>query len=132
MRVPVIVLSVCLAAAALAPAADWSKVVVATGSLSLPAYEFAGRDTQPGLFADFGGGLKYQFVSYVRPFKSGGPKTKAYEAITLENEYVKLTYLPEFGGRIFSLYDKVRKREVFYRNDVIKPAGYNVKDSFPL
>ncbi len=109
-----------------------SEVQVATTTVTLPTYEFSARDTQPGLFADFAGGLSYPFVPYRRPFKNTTPGPKTYQAITLENEYVKLTYLPAFGGRIFSLYDKVRHREVFYRNDVIKPAGYNVKDSFPL
>ena len=65
------------------------------------------------------------------PFQEGGPKPKTYRAIFVENEYLKLTYIPEFGGRVFSLYDKIRKREVFYRNDVIKPAPYNPRNSWP-
>jgi tetratricopeptide (TPR) repeat protein len=45
---------------------------------------------------------------------------KAYRAIYLENEYLKATILPQLDGRVYSLYDKVAKREVFYRNNVIK------------
>ena len=45
--------------------------------------------------------------------KSGYPQPRTYAAIFVENEYLKLTYLPELGGRFFSLYDKIRGREVF-------------------
>jgi tetratricopeptide (TPR) repeat protein len=45
---------------------------------------------------------------------------RTYKAIYLENEYLKAIILPELGGRLYSLYDKVSKREVFYRNNVVK------------
>ncbi len=45
---------------------------------------------------------------------------KSYRAIYLENEYLKVIVLPEMGGRLYSLFDKVNKREVFYRNNVVK------------
>lgn len=44
-----------------------------------------------------------------------------HEAIMLENDYLKLVVLPNYGGRLFSAYDKINSREVFYRNGVIKP-----------
>jgi tetratricopeptide (TPR) repeat protein len=65
------------------------------------------------------------------PFKPDSPKPRTYKAVFVENEYLKLTYLPELGGRFFALYDKVRNREVFYRNDVIKGTGFNSKLSWP-
>jgi len=45
---------------------------------------------------------------------------KVYKALFLENEYLKAIVLPEMGGRLYSLFDKVNKREVFYRNNVVK------------
>ena len=45
---------------------------------------------------------------------------KTYKAIYLENEYLKAMVLPELGGRLYSLYDKITKREVFHRNNVVK------------
>ncbi len=48
------------------------------------------------------------------------PQTLAYRALHLENEYLHLIVLPELGGRLYSLYDKVAQREVFYRNNVVK------------
>ena len=107
-------------------------VKVSEGAIEIPTYEFSGRETQPPLFPSSTIRGQYPFVPFVRPFRAQKPVPKRYRAVFVENEYLKLTYLPEFGGRFFSLYDKVRGREVFYRNDVIKPAGYNTKDSFPL
>lgn len=45
---------------------------------------------------------------------------KTYRTLFLENEHLRATILPDVGGRLYSLYDKDRNREVFYRNDVVK------------
>ncbi|MBK0383585.1 DUF5107 domain-containing protein [Pedobacter sp. SD-b] len=47
---------------------------------------------------------------------------KIYQAVFLENEYLKIMILPELGGRIHRAYDKVKKRDFIYYNQVIKPA----------
>lgn len=47
---------------------------------------------------------------------------KSYQAIYLENQYVKIMVLPELGGRIQMAYDKVKERHFVYFNQVIKPA----------
>ena len=47
-------------------------------------------------------------------------ETKSYKAVYLENEFLKAIVLPELGGHLYSLYDKVNKHEVFYRNHVVK------------
>lgn len=45
---------------------------------------------------------------------------RSYRALVLENDYLRATVLPELGGRLYSLYDKIAKREVFYRNNSVK------------
>jgi len=45
-----------------------------------------------------------------------------YTAVFLENEYLKIMILPEIGGRVQRAYDKIRKRDFVYYNQVIKPA----------
>ena len=45
-----------------------------------------------------------------------------YEAIWIENEYIKVMILPELGGRVQMAYDKIAKRHFVYYNHVIKPA----------
>ena len=50
------------------------------------------------------------------------PTPKEWQAIWLENEYIKVMVLPELGGRIQMAYDKVKQRHFVYYNHVIKPA----------
>ena len=49
-------------------------------------------------------------------------KDKTWQAVFLENEYLKIMILPELGGRVQMAYDKVRQRHFVYYNRVIKPA----------
>jgi tetratricopeptide (TPR) repeat protein len=45
-----------------------------------------------------------------------------WQAVHLENEYLRLMILPEIGGRIHVGYDKINGYDFFYRQNVIKPA----------
>ena len=47
---------------------------------------------------------------------------KDWQAVFLENEYIKVMILPQLGGRIQMAYDKVKERHFVYYNHVIKPA----------
>ena len=47
---------------------------------------------------------------------------KEYNAIYIENEYIKVMILPELGGRVQMAYDKVKQRHFVYYNHVVKPA----------
>ncbi len=49
-------------------------------------------------------------------------KEQSYEAVFLENNYIKVMILPGLGGRIQMAYDKIRQRHFVYYNQVIKPA----------
>jgi tetratricopeptide (TPR) repeat protein len=51
------------------------------------------------------------------------PIVRSYRAIRLENDYVRVLLLPEFGGRIHAIQDKTnRDYDIFYHHKVIKPA----------
>lgn len=45
-----------------------------------------------------------------------------YDAIWIENEYIKVMILPQLGGRVQMAYDKIKERHFIYYNHVIKPA----------
>ena len=107
-----------------------SPVTTYQGTVILPTYEHSAREMEPPLFANSTVSGMYPFTTFLMPYKNG-PTPKTYEAIFVENEYLKLTYIPEFGGRFYSIYDKLRKREMLYRNDVVKPAPYNPRNSWP-
>lgn len=47
---------------------------------------------------------------------------RSYKAVFLENEYLKVTCLPELGGRLHSVYDKTEGKEMFHLNRVVKPG----------
>lgn len=49
-------------------------------------------------------------------------KDKEYQAVFLENEYLKVMVLPDLGGRIQRAYDKTNGYDFVYYNHVIKPA----------
>ena len=49
-------------------------------------------------------------------------ENKEYNALILENEYVKICVLPELGGRIYTAIDKTNNYDYIYNNHVIKPS----------
>ncbi|RFA16904.1 hypothetical protein B7R22_02195 [Subtercola boreus] len=59
------------------------------------------------------------------PFHERISQTKQahqWQAVHLENRWLRVVVLPELGGRIHIGYDKVADYDFFYRNNVIKPA----------
>lgn len=57
-------------------------------------------------------------------------RPRAFKAAVLENEYVRALFLPELGGRLWSLYDKRQKRELLYKNDVFQPANLALRNAW--
>src|ERR1051325_6975731 len=59
------------------------------------------------------------------PFRDslGSEKTnKSWKAVYLENEYLKVTILPELGGHVYQIFDKTLNRDIIYSNPVMKYA----------
>lgn len=50
----------------------------------------------------------------------GPRRAESYRALHLENGYLHAIVLPQLGGHLYSLYDKLNGTEVFYRNNVVK------------
>ncbi len=109
-----------------------NAIKISEGVLTIPTYQSPGRDMNPPLFSNSNLIGLYPFTTYQMPYKPGGPVEEKYPAVFVENEYLKLTYIPELGGRFFRLYDKLHHKDVFYHNDVIKPADYTKRYDFPL
>jgi len=62
---------------------------------------------------------------YPYPFLDslGTQKTnKSWNAVYLENEYLKVTVLPELGGHVYQIFDKTLNRDIIYSNPVMKYA----------
>lgn len=43
-----------------------------------------------------------------------------WDAVFIENEYIKVMVLPELGGRVQMAYDKIKKRHFVYYNECDK------------
>ena len=93
-------------------------VQASEGQITLPTYTWY-DDANP-VFDSLESGIYYP---YTRQDLLGAEKVdRTYRAVFLENEYLKVTCLPELGGRIHSVFDKTTSEEMFHKNDVIKPA----------
>src|SRR5687767_6551883 len=57
-------------------------------------------------------------------------KPRAFNSIVLENEYLRARVLPELGGRLVSIYDKKRKRELLDCNPVFQPANLALRNAW--
>lgn len=86
-------------------------------------------DEDDGLFIGYG------FLNSVFPYKmqdmySRKLAEREYLTATLENEYLKAVFLPDFGGRLWSLYDKKEKKELLYHNSAIRPCNLAVRNAW--
>ena len=102
----------------LAPLAAHAQSVRAwEGTISIPTYPLGPPDPNPP-FALVNPHPIYPYPMLDDLSDQRGPRT--WRAIYLENQYLKVIVLPELGGHVYSVYDKVHRREMLYRNNVIK------------
>ena len=97
------------------------------GSIEIPTYLLGPADPNPA-FPLVNRHLIYPYTMLDDLTDHRAPKT--YRAIYLENRYLKLIILPDLGGRLYSVYDKVDGREVFYRNHVVKYGLIGVRGAW--
>lgn len=62
---------------------------------------------------------------YTRALHMGNVK-----AAVLENDFIQAIFLPDFGGRLWKLMDKVEKRDLLYTNDVIRPSNLSIRNAW--
>lgn len=87
------------------------------GTITIPTYKLGPADPNPA--------FPLVSKSPVYPYPMLDDLTDhrlpiTYRAIYLENKYLKITMLPDLGGHVYSVYDKIDRREVLYRDNVIK------------
>ena len=80
--------------------------------------------TKNYLDEDDGVYVGYGFIDDVFPYKKQCMygrelKEKQMMSVALENEYLKAVFLPELGGRLWSLYDKKQKRDLLLTNNSV-------------
>jgi len=52
------------------------------------------------------------------------PTPRTFSAIIMENEYLRVTVLPDLGGRIYQAIFKPTGHNIFYQNPVLKPTHW--------
>jgi len=87
--------------------------------IRIPTYHIR-EDPNPPLFTP----LAPWVYPYPRQDEILRPRDEevSYRAVVMENPYLRVTVLPQLGGRVYSAYDKTAGREIFHKVDVIKPA----------
>lgn len=87
------------------------------GTLSIPTYKLGPSDPNPP-FPLISAHDVYPYTMLDNLTSNRTPEN--YQALYLENQYLRIIILPQLGGHVYSIYDKIHRREVLYRNHVIK------------
>lgn len=66
-----------------------------------------------------------QYSCYLRELEEGSVKT-----VILENDFLEAVFLPELGGRLWSLTDKKTGRNLLYTNDVLRFSNLAVRNAW--
>lgn len=86
-------------------------------------------DEDDGLFIGYGmmsDGLPYTLQDdYDYP-----EEELTFKAAILENEYLKAVFLPELGGRLWSIYDKENKRDLILENTRFIPCNLAIRNAW--
>jgi len=101
-----------------------SSVRVWQDTIRIPTYAIGRPEPDPLFYT----GEQYQGAQrHIYPYAAQDQLTddrapRPYIALHLENEYLRITVLPELGGRVFSAVDKANGYDFVYHQHVVKPA----------
>ncbi len=86
-------------------------------------------DEDDGLFIGYG--MLYDSLPYTMQDSYDSPvETLSFQSIVLENEYLKAVFLPELGGRLWSLCDKESGRDLILRNTAFLPCNLAIRNAW--
>ena len=114
----------CLTLAAVAGAEN-GPVKIWEGTIDLPTYQTFAPEKAPLFARDFAyqRAKRWVYPYPMNDYVSDVKKDSTHRALFLENDYIKVCVLPDYGGRIYYATDKTNGYEIFYRNHVIKPRN---------
>lgn len=100
------------------------SVTIKREPMSIPTYEPKEANTLPFFLENkpYQGATGRLYPLSFTDRLTNTPVDREYDAVTIENEYVKTILLPELGGKIHGAVDKKNGYEFIYQNTVIKPA----------
>ena len=102
----------------------YSSVKVWKETLSMPTWTVGEEDPNP-MFLEkrvYQGSSGAVYPYGVIDTLTGKREMRDYQAVWMENDFIRIMLLPELGGRIHRAWDKVQQRDFVYYNEVVKPA----------
>lgn len=104
------------------------EVQVNEGTLTLPTYAIKGENRNPIFRSQYG-------VAHIYPYTllddiDSTSSDKTYHTLMLENQYLQVTIITDLGGRVYSVFDKISQREVFYKNPIVRFAPLAIRGAF--
>ncbi|MBW7982172.1 DUF5107 domain-containing protein [Enterobacillus tribolii] len=102
----------------------YGEVKVWQEKITLPTYLTGAEDPNP-MFLEkrvYQGSSGAVYPYGVIDTLTGECVDRDYQAVWMENDFIRIMLLPELGGRIQRAYDKVMQRDFVYYNEVVKPA----------
>lgn len=86
-------------------------------------------DEDDGLFIGYG--MMPDGLPYTMQDQYDTPEEElTFQSAILENDYLKATFLPELGGRLWALYDKVNKRDLILENTAFLPCNLGIRNAW--
>jgi tetratricopeptide (TPR) repeat protein len=128
-----------MCALAIISAAPGAPVRVWQATLQIPTYAEGPANPNPPFDLFSYGRFNYPYPN--RDALTDRRESVTWRTLNLENDYLRLTVLPDLGGHIYSCLDKRSGREMFYANTAIKKAligyrgawaAFGVEFNFPV
>jgi len=103
-----------------------AAVTMHEGEITIPTYPFS-RYTEQAWSDVYN--MPYAVLQRAA-YEASNPAPVAitYPTFVVENEYLKLTFLPDLGGRIYEVIYKPTGHSVTYRNPVLKPSPWGPQE----
>ncbi|HXK59046.1 MAG TPA: DUF5107 domain-containing protein [Acidobacteriota bacterium] len=119
-----ILIPVLCSALSFAAAADNSTVRIWEEQVNIPTYQMGPPDPNPLFYINesYQGAQRRIYPYPMQDDLLHVKQDQTYNVVYLENEYIKVSVIPELGGRLFSALDKTNQYDFFYQQHVIKPA----------
>jgi tetratricopeptide (TPR) repeat protein len=102
----------------------YGAVTVRQETVTLPTWTTGAEDPNPMFLENrvYQGSSGAVYPYGVIDTLTGKREMRDYQAVWIENDFIRVMLLPELGGRIHRAYDKVMERDFVYYNEVVKPA----------
>ncbi len=98
-------------------------------------YIHAGYEVKPDLNEEERRFLGQGLINTILPYTIQNEydreqKERPVKTVVLENEFLKAVFLPEYGARLWQLYDKKNKKDLLFTNPVIQPCNFAIRNAW--